>query len=73
MLLLKELPDYITPDMLTVLFSQFPGFKDQRIIPEKQLAMVEFEKVSDASTAFYGLNNFKLDESNTLQMSFAKF
>lgn len=35
--------------------------------------MIEFEKVTDASTAYYGLYNFKLDENNTLNMSFAKF
>ena len=35
--------------------------------------MVEFEKVPDAATAFHGLNNFKLDEHNTLHMTFAKF
>jgi hypothetical protein len=35
--------------------------------------MIEFEKISDASLAYHGLYNFKLDENNIINISYAKF
>jgi hypothetical protein len=45
--------------MLAALFSQYPFFKEVRMVPGKRVAFVEFEHEVHATTAMTGLQHFK--------------
>lgn len=59
--------------MLTMLFQQFPSFKEVRMVPGKKgIAFVEFENEVEASVAMNGLQHFKITPTNLMVISFAK-
>ncbi|KAG8191532.1 hypothetical protein JTE90_019596 [Oedothorax gibbosus] len=58
--------------MLTVLFNQFQGFKEVRLVPGRHdIAFVEFENEIFASTAKESLQGFKVTPDNALKIHFA--
>lgn len=60
-LLLVNLPEEATDQMLRYLFNQFPGLKEVRQIPtRKDVAFVEYDTVEHASEAKNGLQGFKI-------------
>lgn len=71
-LILKDLPAVITEAMLTALFSQYPGYREVRHIPERGIAFVEYEDTEQASIALVGLNDFPLSKEIRLNVSYAK-
>ncbi|TMW63960.1 hypothetical protein Poli38472_014665 [Pythium oligandrum] len=72
-LFLQELPESCNQDMLAVLFKQYHGFKEVRMVPGKKgLAFVEFGDEAQAAIALQGLYGFKLTPTETLKVSFAK-
>ncbi|CAH0475469.1 unnamed protein product [Peronospora belbahrii] len=71
-LFLQALPDSCNKDMLSVLFKQYQGFKEVRMVPGKKgLAFVEFGNEAQAAIALQGLFGFKLTPTDALRVSFA--
>jgi hypothetical protein len=58
-LFVENLPEQANDKMLAALFSQYPFFKEVRMVPGKRVAFVEFEHEVHATTAMTGLQHFK--------------
>ena len=59
--------------MLSMLFQQFPGFKEVRMVEAKPgIAFVEFETETQASVALSGLQGFKINPTHSMTLSYAK-
>ncbi len=59
-LFVENLPDQVNEMMLSMLFQQFPGFKEVRLVPGKAgIAFVEFESEAQSGVAMNGLQSFK--------------
>jgi len=72
-LFLQNLPQETTKIMLSMLFQQFPGFKEVRLVPGRSdIAFVEFENEVQAGTAKDGLQGFKITPANAMQITYAK-
>ncbi|XKL64130.1 hypothetical protein PGB90_004216 [Kerria lacca] len=72
-LFLTNLPEETNEMMLSMLFNQFPGFKEVRLVPNRHdIAFVEFENEVQAGTAKSALNGFKITPTNAMKISFAK-
>lgn len=71
-LFVEDLPAQVTEELLSELFSQFPGFCALKLVGEKRLAVVEFEDDSQATVALKGLNGYKMTEDNALKIKYAK-
>ncbi|KAE8997987.1 hypothetical protein PR003_g16126 [Phytophthora rubi] len=72
-LFLEALPESCNKEMLSVLFKQYQGFKEVRMVPGKKgLAFVEFGDEAQAAIALQGLFGFKLTPTDALKVSFAK-
>jgi RNA recognition motif-containing protein len=72
-LFLTNLPEETTEVMLQMLFNQFPGFKEVRLVPGRHdIAFVEFENELQSSAAKEALNGFKITPTNAMKISFAK-
>ncbi|VDP58223.1 unnamed protein product [Heligmosomoides polygyrus] len=68
-----NLPDEATTDMLQILFNQFPGLKDIRLVPNRAgIAFVEFESEELAAPARIALNNFKITPEQHMKVDYAK-
>ena len=69
----QALPDDCNEMMLAILFQQYAGYKEVRMVPGKKgIAFVEFADETQAGLALKGLNGFKLTPTDALQLSFAK-
>lgn len=72
-LFLTNLPEETNDVMLTMLFNQFPGFKEVRLVPGRHdIAFVEFESEFQSGAAKDALQGFKITPSNSLKITFAK-
>ena len=72
-LFLTNLPEETTETMLSMLFNQFPGFKEVRLVPGRHdIAFVEFENELQSATARDALQGFKITPSASMKISFAK-
>lgn len=72
-LFLQSLPDDVTDMALQMLFQQYPGFKQVRLVPgRKGIAFVDFESPAQSEAALQGLQGFKLSEDHLMQITFAK-
>ncbi len=72
-LFVENLPAEVTEMMLSMLFQQFPGYKEVRLVPGKAgIAFVEFEDENQSGAAMRGLQGFKITPQNHMQVSFAK-
>ena len=72
-LFVTQLPKEVNEMMLTMLFKQFRGFVEARLVPGKSgLAFVEFEDENSAGTAMNGLQGFKMTATNTIKIQYAK-
>ena len=69
----QALPDDCNEMMLGILFQQYAGFKEVRMVPGKKgIAFVEFADETQAALALSGLDGFKLTPTDTLVLAFAK-
>jgi RNA recognition motif-containing protein len=67
------LPAECTQSMLSMLFQQYRGFREVRMVPGKAgIAFIEFDDEMVATLALQGLTGFKLTPTDTLQLSYAK-
>lgn len=72
-LFLTNLPEETTEMMLSMLFNQFPGFKEVRLVPGRHdIAFVEFENEIQSAAAKDALQGFKITPTNAMKISFAK-
>ena len=72
-LFVEDLPEGTTEAMLKVLFSQFPGYAESRLVPGKPgIAFVDFGSIQQAKVAITGLQGFQITPENTIQLSYAK-
>mmetsp|Transcript_67404 Transcript_67404/g.133587 ORF Transcript_67404/g.133587 Transcript_67404/m.133587 type:complete len:257 (-) Transcript_67404:286-1056(-) len=72
-LFIENLPEAVNDMMLSMLFQQFPGYKEVRLVPGKGgIAFVEFENESQSTVAMNALQNFKITPQNLMKVSFAK-
>ncbi|XP_061429525.1 U1 small nuclear ribonucleoprotein A-like [Lethenteron reissneri] len=72
-LFLTSLPEETSEMMLSMLFNQFPGFKEVRLVPGRHdIAFVEFENDAQAGAARDALQGFKITPTNAMKISFAK-
>ncbi|XP_014248334.1 U1 small nuclear ribonucleoprotein A [Cimex lectularius] len=72
-LFLTNLPDETNEMMLSMLFNQFPGFKEVRLVPNRHdIAFVEFENEHQSAEAKMSLNGFKITPTHAMKISFAK-
>ncbi|KAJ8405871.1 hypothetical protein AAFF_G00313080 [Aldrovandia affinis] len=72
-LFLTNLPEETNELMLSMLFNQFPGFKEVRLVPGRHdIAFVEFDNEVQAGAAKDALQGFRITQSNGMKISFAK-
>ncbi|XP_050300901.1 U1 small nuclear ribonucleoprotein A [Anthonomus grandis grandis] len=72
-LFLTNLPDETSEMMLSMLFNQFPGFKEVRLVPNRHdIAFVEFENEMQSASAKDALQGFKITPTHAMKISFAK-
>lgn len=72
-LFLTNLPEETNEMMLSMLFNQFPGFKEVRLVPGRHdIAFVEFENEIQSGAAKDSLQGFKITPSCPMKISFAK-
>ena len=72
-LFLENLPEATNEAMLGVLFQQFPGFKEARLVPGKPgIAFIEFESELQSGVALSGLQGFKVTPQNAMRIIYAK-
>lgn len=72
-LFLSNLPDETTEIMLSMLFQQFAGYKEVRLVPGRHdIAFVEFENAEQARTAKETLDGFKITPTHAMTITFAR-
>ncbi|CAH9073352.1 unnamed protein product [Cuscuta europaea] len=72
-LFIQNLPHETTSMMLEVLFNQYPGFREVRMIEAKPgIAFVEFEDDGQSSVAMQALQGFKITPQNPMAVTYAK-
>uniref|UniRef100_G1N364 Small nuclear ribonucleoprotein polypeptide B2 n=2 Tax=Meleagris gallopavo TaxID=9103 RepID=G1N364_MELGA len=72
-LFLNNLPEETNEMMLSMLFNQFPGFKEVRLVPGRHdIAFVEFENECQAGAARDALQGFKITPSHAMKITYAK-
>jgi len=72
-LFLTNLPQETNEMMLSMLFNQFPGFKEVRLVPGRHdIAFVEFENEIQSSAGRDALQGFKITPTTAMKISFAK-
>ncbi|KAL5580611.1 hypothetical protein UlMin_013053 [Ulmus minor] len=72
-LFIENLPHETTSMMLELLFRQYPGFREVRMIEAKPgIAFVEFEDDVQSSMAMQALQGFKITPQNPMVITFAK-
>jgi U2 small nuclear ribonucleoprotein B'' len=72
-LFLTNLPEETNEMMLSMLFNQFPGFKEVRLVPGRHdIAFVEFENEVQSAAARDSLQGFKITPTTSMKISFAK-
>ncbi|KAH9366477.1 hypothetical protein HPB48_015271 [Haemaphysalis longicornis] len=72
-LFLTNLPEETNEMMLSMLFNQFPGFKEVRLVPGRHdIAFVEFENEIQSSAAKEALQGFKITPTHAMKITFAK-
>lgn len=72
-LFVTNLPEETNQEMLTLLFNQFTGFKEVRLVPGRSdIAFVEFDNEYLSGTAKEALNGFRLSPTHRMRITFAK-
>ncbi|GLJ38478.1 hypothetical protein SUGI_0784010 [Cryptomeria japonica] len=72
-LFIQNLPYETTTMMLQMLFQQYPGFKEVRMIEAKPgIAFVEYGDEMQSSVAMQSLQGFKITPQNPMLISYAK-
>ena len=68
-----KITEATTAQMLSMLFQQFPGFKEVRMVEAKPgIAFVEFDSETQASVSLSGLQGFKINPTHSMTLTYAK-
>ncbi|KAI3433493.1 hypothetical protein D9Q98_003305 [Chlorella vulgaris] len=71
-LFVENLPESANEAMVGMLFQQFTGFKEVRMVPQRPgIAFVEYSDEGQAGTAMQGLQGFKLATDKAMVVTFA--
>lgn len=72
-LFVENLPEQCNGLMLDMLFQQYAGYKESRLVPGKPgIAFIEFEDHFQSSKAVAALQNFKITPTNRMKITFAR-
>jgi len=71
-LFVENLPPEVNETMLTMLFRQYPGFQEARLIKGRNVAFIEYADELQAGIARHGLQGFMVTPENALKINFAK-
>ncbi|XAR61351.1 hypothetical protein NMG60_11035031 [Bertholletia excelsa] len=72
-LFVQNLPHQTTQMMLQMLFCQYQGFKEVRMVEAKPgIAFVEYDNEMQSTVAMQGLQGFKISPENPMVISYAK-
>ncbi|RWW80517.1 hypothetical protein BHE74_00011165, partial [Ensete ventricosum] len=72
-LFVQNLPHETTPMMLQMLFCQYPGFKEVRMVEAKPgIAFVEYGDEMQSTVAMQALQGFKITQQNSMLITYAK-
>jgi len=71
-LFVENLPPEVNEMMLTMLFRQYPGFQEARLIKGRSVAFIEYADELQAGIAKHGLQGFMVTPEMALKISFAK-
>ncbi|KAJ7977584.1 U1 small nuclear ribonucleoprotein A-like [Quillaja saponaria] len=72
-LFIQNLPHETAPMMLQMLFLQYPGFKEVRMVETKPgIAFVEYENEMQSTAAMQALQSFKITPQNPMLITYAK-
>lgn len=72
-LFVQNLPHETTPMMLQMLFYQYPGFKEVRMVETKPgIAFVEYGDEMQSTAAMQALQGFKITQQNPMLITYAK-
>lgn len=73
LLFVQNLPAEASELMVSMLFQQFPGYKEVRMVEQKPgIAFVEFEHEMQSGVAMQGLQGFKITPTNSMAVSYAR-
>lgn len=70
-LFVENLPPEVTEMMLTMLFRQYPGFQEARLIKGRNVAFIEYTNELQAGIAKHGLQGFMVTPEMALKIAFA--
>mmetsp|Transcript_49252 Transcript_49252/g.107141 ORF Transcript_49252/g.107141 Transcript_49252/m.107141 type:complete len:253 (+) Transcript_49252:103-861(+) len=71
-LFVQNLPAEVNEMMLTMLFRQYPGFQEARLIKGRNVAFIEYADELQAGIAKHGLQGFMVTPEMALKISFAE-
>lgn len=72
-LFLTNLPEDSDEAMLSMLFNQFSGYREVRMVPGRHdIAFVEFSNEMEAGSAKHGLQGFNIRPGKPIRITFAK-
>eukprot|EP00747_Dinoflagellata_sp_TGD_P039914 gnl/TRDRNA2_/TRDRNA2_140547_c0_seq1.p1 gnl/TRDRNA2_/TRDRNA2_140547_c0~~gnl/TRDRNA2_/TRDRNA2_140547_c0_seq1.p1 ORF type:complete len:261 (-),score=56.60 gnl/TRDRNA2_/TRDRNA2_140547_c0_seq1:67-849(-) len=71
-LFVENLPSEATDTMLSMLFRQYPGYQEVRLIPGRAVAFVDYENEHQAGMALQGLQGFAMTPDVKLQLTYAR-
>merc|ERR1712187_1030486 len=71
-LFVENLPNEATDTMLSMLFRQYPGFQEVRLIPGRNVAFVDYQNEYQAGMALQGLQGFAMTPEVKLSLSYAR-
>jgi len=71
-LFVENLPAEATDTMLSMLFRQYPGFQEVRLIPGRNVAFVDYQNEYQAGMAMQGLQGFAMTPEVKLTLSYAR-
>lgn len=72
-LFVEHLPAECTTMMLSILFQQYTGYKEARLVTGKAgIAFVEFTEASQAAQARESLQGFKITPTNLMKITYAR-
>jgi len=71
-LFVENLPVEATDTMLAMLFRQYPGFQEVRLIPGRNVAFVDYQNEYQAGMAMQGLQGFAMTPEVKLSLTYAR-
>ncbi len=72
-LFVQNLPPDASASMINMLFTQFLGFREVRLVDARPgIAFVEYESEPQATQAMSGLQNFQVDPQHVISITYAK-